>query len=94
MSQTPRIDEICKKRNCGYWGIPYDFACQLEREVKALEHDIELQNKQLSECWVKSASIANKLSAMGTGLEPVPQELHDVPYVAMQKIANWIKSHE
>lgn len=38
--------------------------------------------------------IAAKLSAFGTGLEPAPKELHNVPYVAMQKIAEWIKTHE
>ena len=35
--------------------------------------------------------IAAKLLAFGTGLEPVPKELHNVPYVTMQKIAGWIK---
>ena len=38
--------------------------------------------------------IAARLMALGTGEIPVPSELHDVPYVAMQKIAEWIKTHE
>ena len=61
MSDTPRIDAICKTRNCGYWGIPYEFACQLEREVGLLEHDIAIQNKQLSDCWVKIKSLESEV---------------------------------
>ena len=38
--------------------------------------------------------IAARLLAMGTGLTPVPSDLKNVPYVAMQKIAEWIKTHE
>lgn len=60
-TDTPRVDAICKTRNCGYWGIPYEFACQLEREVGLLEHDIAIQNKQLSDCWVKIKSLEMEL---------------------------------
>lgn len=68
MSDTPRVDAICKTRNCGYWGIPYEFARQLEIEIQNLEHDIALQNKQLSEHDhdVKWTSIKDRLPPENT----------------------------
>ena len=38
--------------------------------------------------------IAARLSAMGTGLAPVPSDLCNVPFLSMQKIADWIKTQE
>ena len=33
MSDTPRVDAICKKRNCAYWGIPRSNAEDIERDL-------------------------------------------------------------
>lgn len=75
---TKKLD-ISETRTCEH-GKRYDDDCPLCKVDEIVQDAIE--------------EIAAKLSAIGTGLEPVPQELHDVPYVAMQKIADWIKAND
>lgn len=70
MSDTPRTDKeaigfarIIVDRNFYKVTeiISADFARQLEKEVGLLEHDIEIQNKQLSDCWVKIKSLESEV---------------------------------
>ena len=86
MSDTPRVDAICKTRNCGYWGIPYQFACELERELgqvrllmsKAHEVSVTIDqryNARVRELEVRNADLVQLISQFDAAIRRIAAEL-------------------
>lgn len=48
-SRTPRCDALAKTRNVAYWGVPFDFAMELEAGFTDANREIERLERQRDE---------------------------------------------
>jgi len=92
MSDTPRVDAICKKRNCAYWGIPRSDAEEIERDLNvaiaerdALRANFQEYRDRAEQAEQKNAELAAQLATITKTLRDLFDQVDSLQWYEFSK---------